>query len=104
VGFLRKNGAFTFFMFPHATSTRFLGVTAHDYIVGSYVDKLGLTHGFLLTSPLFQRNMAWASIDDPDGIGTTVVTSVNIHKNIAGYYVDVLGKTHGFIATPASSK
>ncbi len=102
-GFLRKNGTYTNFSYPGSASTEFLAVTAHDYIVGSYVDSKGATHGFLLTSPLW-KNITWLSIDDPDGVGTTVVTSVNIHKDLVGYYVDGSGNTHGFLAIPSSSK
>lgn len=103
VGFLRKNGTYTTFSYPGAASTQFLGVTAHDYVVGSFKDQAGATHGFLLVSPLWKRGTTWQQIDDPEGVGTTVVTSVNIHKALVGYYVDSYGVTHGFLATPGSS-
>lgn len=104
VGFLRRDGTYTEFSYPGAVSTQFLGVTVHDYIVGSYVDQHGATHGFLLTEPLRPNETAWQSIDDPNGVGTTVVTSVNIHEDLVGYYVDGSGTTHGFLATPSSRK
>ncbi len=100
VGFLLHDGAFTFYSFPHATSTEFLGITILDRIVGTYVDKSGKTHGFLLLEPLRPNHTTWQSIDDPNGVGTTSVTSINIHYDVVGYYVDRFGKTHGFLATP----
>ena len=102
VGFIRKSGVFATFSFPGSTGTEFLGVTAHDYIVGSYTDALG-THGFLLISPLWKRGTIWIPIDVP-GATSTVVTSVNIHLQIVGYYVDAVGITHGFLGTPDSSR
>jgi hypothetical protein len=103
VGFLLKNGTYTTFSYPGAASTQFLGVTAHDYIVGSFKDQAGATHGFLLVSPLWKPGTTWEQIDDPEGIGSTVATSVNIHKALVGYYTDSYGVMHGFLATPGSS-
>jgi hypothetical protein len=103
VGFLRKNGHYSYFSYPGSVSTEFLGVTIRDYIVGSYVDSRGVTHGFLLASPL-SKNPTWQSIDDPDAVGPTVVTSINAHLDLVGYYVDSQGNTNGFLATPSSSK
>jgi hypothetical protein len=104
VGFLRKNGTYTTFSYPGSKDTEFLGITAHDYVVGSYVDTSGATHGFLLISPLWKPGTTWQSVDDPNAVGKTVATSVNVHKDIVGYYVDSTGATHGFLATPNSSK
>lgn len=100
-GFLLRDGSYTFYSYPHATSTEFLGITILDRIVGAYVDKSGKTHGFLLTDPQRPNHTAWQSIDDPNGVGTTTVTSINIHYDLVGYYVDRFGKTHGFLATPS---
>jgi hypothetical protein len=103
VGFIRKNGTYTYLIYPHAKSTRFLNVTAFDTICGSYVDKTGATHGFILISPLWKPGTTWQSIDDPNGIGSTVATSVNIHDDVVGYYTDSYGNVNGFLATPSSS-
>jgi hypothetical protein len=104
VGFIRKNNQDTALNYPGAASTQFWGITAYDMIGGSYVDKAGTTHGFLLQTPLVRGGPTWQTIDDPDAAGTTVVTSVNIHKDLVGYYVDSGGATHGFLATPSSAK
>jgi hypothetical protein len=102
-GFLIKgnSGKVVELSYPGATSTQFLGITIDDRIVGSYVDSLGLTHGFLLLHPLW-TSISWQELDDPNGIGTTVATSINLHYDIVGWYVDLSGVTHGFLATPLS--
>lgn len=103
-GFLLSDGAYSFYEFPRSTGTEFLGVTVLDRIVGSYTDKSGKSHGFLLMEPLRPNHTTWQSIDDPNGVGTTVVTSINIHYELVGYYVDRFGKTHGFLATRWTSR
>jgi hypothetical protein len=101
VGFLLRLGTFTEFTYPGATDTKFLGVTVYDQIVGSYVDSGGSTHGFLLTEPL-KPSIAWQQVDEPNAVGTSVVSGINQSDDIAGYYVDSAGNTNGFFATLAS--
>ena len=96
-GFLLKGGHYTEFDFPNSTNTTPFGVNQSDQIVGSYVDSNGAMHGFLLSSPLSHAN--WKSIDDPNGIGTTVVNGLNDHGKLVGFYVDSAGNTDGFLAT-----
>jgi hypothetical protein len=96
VGFLIKNGTFSEFLFPNAVSTTPFGINANDEIVGSYTDTNNLTHGFTLTNPL--TNAHFAKIDDPNGIGTTIVNGVNDLGALVGFYVDGAGNTDGFIA------
>jgi hypothetical protein len=101
VGFLLRLGTFTEFSYPAATDTKFLGVTVFDQIVGSYVDSGGSTHGFLLTEPL-KPSIGWQQIDEPNAVGTTVVSGINQSDDIVGYYLDSAGNTNGFFATLAS--
>jgi len=96
VGFLLKNKTFTEFDFPNSTNTTPFGINKYDQIVGSYVDAAGNMHGFLLSSPLHHAN--FQSIDDPNGIGTTVVNGLNDKGNLVGFYVDGAGNTDGFFA------
>jgi probable HAF family extracellular repeat protein len=96
-GFLYKGGHYTEFDFPNSTNTTPFGVNIKDQIVGSYVDSNGAMHGFLLSSPL--NNAHWKSIDDPNGIGTTVVNGLNDNAQLVGFYVDGAGNTDGFLAT-----
>jgi hypothetical protein len=98
VSFLLRNGAFSAFTFPNSTNTTAFGMNNKDQIVGSYLDAKGASHGFVLTHPL--NNAKWVSIDEPDGIGTTVVNGVNDLGQLVGFYVDKAGNTDGFVATP----
>ena len=95
--FLYKGGHYTEFDFPNSTNTTAFGVNLNDEIVGSYVDSTGAMHGFTLKSPL--NNATWKSIDDPNGIGTTIVNGINDNAQLVGFYVDGAGNTDGFIAT-----
>jgi len=96
-GYLLKGSTFTEFSYPGSTNTTPFGVNQSDEIVGSYVDASAMTHGFTLISPL--KNAKWQSIDDPNGIGTTVVNGLNDKGNLVGFYVDGAGNTDGFLAT-----
>ncbi len=98
VGFLYKNGSFSEGAVPNASSTTPLGVNINDEIVGSYLDATGASHGYTLTSPL--SHAQFQKIDDPNGIGTTVVNGVNDAGDLVGFYVDASGNTDGFAARP----
>ena len=37
-------------------------------------------------------------VDDPNGIGSTVVNGVNAAGELVGFYVDAAGNTDGFLA------
>ncbi len=97
VGFLLKGNTFTEFDFPGSTNTTPLGVNKADQIVGGYVDGNGQMHGFVLSSPL--KNAQWQSIDDPNGIGTTIINGINDKGSLVGFYVDGNGNTDGLLAT-----
>jgi hypothetical protein len=94
IGFLEKAGNFSTFSYPSASSTTPFGVNVHDDIVGSYATS-SASHGFLLTSPLTKAK--FLSIDDPNGIGTTVINGLNDRVNMVGFYVDSAGNTDGML-------
>ena len=96
-GFLLRGTTFTLFSFPHSNNTTPFGINLSDQIVGSYVDGAGKTHGFLLTNPLTHAH--YQSIDDPNGIGTTIINGINDNASLVGFYVDSAGNTDGFLAT-----
>ena len=98
VGFLLKNGIFTEFVYPNTTITTPFGINDKDQIVGSYVDGAGAMHGFLLSNPLTHAH--FQTVDDPNGIGTTVINGINDHTDLVGFYVDGAGNTDGMLATP----
>ena len=95
-GFLLKGKSFTEFDFPNSTNTQPFGINKYDQIVGFYVDSNNQMHGFLVSNPL--THAQWQSIDDPNGVGTTVVNGINDNATLVGFYVDAAGNTDGLLA------
>jgi hypothetical protein len=58
------------------------------------VDSESKMCGFFLNHAYYQ------SIDDPNGISTTTINSLNDEGQLAGFYVDGNGNTDGFLANP----
>ena len=56
-------------------------------------------HGFVLDHPT-GPGTTWHSIDDPNGIGSTVVNGINNAGDLVGFYTDAAGNTDGMLATP----
>jgi probable HAF family extracellular repeat protein len=96
---LIHNGHLTAFGFPGGSDTQALGVNDKDQIVGSYLDGADVQHGFLLSSPLGPVSK-WRGIDDPNGVGTTLVNGLNDAGDLVGFYIDTAGNTDGMLATP----
>jgi uncharacterized membrane protein len=86
--------------YPAATFTQALGLNNLGDVVGAYTDALGKTHGFIhnVVSTQFE------SIDEINGVGTTVVNGLNNVGQIVGFYVDMAGKTNGFVGTISSCR
>lgn len=95
--FLKTGKRFSALSFPGGSDTQAFGVNDADQIVGSYVDGGGVMHGFLLSNPL--THAQWESIDDPNGIGSTVVNGLNNKGDLVGFYTDAAGDTDGMLAT-----
>jgi hypothetical protein len=104
VGYLLKGGSFTVYAYPHAAITKPWGINWQDQIVGQYTDSgapsdPAPTHGFVYTDPLTKPY--WASIDEPNANGYTVLTSIQDSDYMVGYYRGADGKhTNGFLASP----
>jgi uncharacterized membrane protein len=81
--------------YPGATFTQALGLNNLGEVVGDYIDASGAMHGFLDVHGALQ------SIDDPLGVGTTVVNGINDKGQLVGFFVDAAGATEGFLASPA---
>src|SRR5215813_3287009 len=96
---LRHAGHLTTYQFPGGSDTQAFGVNSTDHIVGSYLDGNGVEHGFVLASPLGPRSH-WMKIDDPNGVGSTVVNGINAAGDLVGFYTDGGGNTHGMLARP----
>lgn len=93
-----SNGHVDRFSVPGATMTQAFGVNDGDLVVGAYQLGTGNTatsHGFIW-SPGF----GFATVDEPAGIGSTLINGVNDHGRIVGFYTDSAGNTDGFLGTP----
>jgi len=94
-GFLFYNGGFARLTYPGSTFTQALGVNDSNEVVGTYTDTSNLTHGFTWKAGV------WQSIDDPNGIGSTVVNGINNAGTLVGFWGNVgAGISHGFVAVP----
>ncbi len=95
-GFLYKMHTFTSFSVPNATATNAFGINEKDEIVGAYTDAAMNSHGFTVTNLL--KKPVYTTVDDPSGIGTTVINGINTNGDLVGFYS--VGKiVHGFLAT-----
>jgi hypothetical protein len=89
----------TSFQYPGGSDTQAFGINDKNQIVGSYLDSAGVMHGFVLTDPTGPVSH-WQTIDDPNGIGSTVVNGINNAGDLVGFYTDAAGNTDGMLATP----
>ncbi|HEV3294857.1 MAG TPA: CHRD domain-containing protein [Streptosporangiaceae bacterium] len=92
-------GHLTTLQFPGGSNTQAFGVNFRDQIVGSYTDGSGTSHGFVLSNPMGPKSH-WTTIDDPHGVGSTVVNGINNAGDLVGFYADSAGDTHGMLGTP----
>jgi hypothetical protein len=92
-------GQLTTYQFPGGSDTQAFGINPEHQIVGSYLDGNGVQHGFVLSDPLGPTSH-WQKIDDPNGVGSTVVNGINGAHDLVGFYTDAAGNTHGMLATP----
>ncbi|MGD0683667.1 MAG: hypothetical protein ABSA03_00990 [Streptosporangiaceae bacterium] len=97
--FLLAGSQLITYQFPGGSDTEAFGINASDEIVGSYLDGSGVMHGFTLSHPMGPVSH-WQSIDDPNGIGSTVVNGINDAGDLVGFYTDSAGNTDGMLATP----
>jgi hypothetical protein len=92
-------GQLTTFQFPGGSDTQAFGINPQRQIVGSYLDGNGVMHGFVLTNPQGPTSH-WQKIDDPNGVGSTVVNGINGAGDLVGFYTDSAGNTDGMLASP----
>jgi hypothetical protein len=98
VGFLVSHARYNDFDLPGSTNTQPFGINNRDEIVGSYVDAKGQMHGFVLTDPTTRAT--FKTIDDPSGVGSTVINGVNGSGQLVGFYQNSAKNTVGFLARP----
>ena len=94
-GFVKNagGGVVTHFLVPHSATTQLLGINNSGVAVGFYVDGAGVTHGLYYTP----STGAWTTVDDPNGVGGTVVNGINNKNQLVGFYTDAAGNTHGML-------
>jgi probable HAF family extracellular repeat protein len=80
--------------YPNSTNTQCLGINTKGEIVGFYNDAAGAIHGF------HYQSGTWTSIDDPNGVGATLVNGINDSGTIVGFYVISAAVNTGFVAIP----
>jgi probable HAF family extracellular repeat protein len=93
-GFLLIGSQLTTLDAPNSTFTQALGLNNKGQVVGAFMDQEGNTHGFVWTSA-----NGFRTIDDPNGVGTTIVNGINDHGDLVGFY-GTAPINSGFIAFP----
>jgi hypothetical protein len=81
-----------------AKSTQALGCS-QNFIVGSFVDTKGATHGFLAdikASQFFPFDAPGSSQTAAFGVAGTVINGVNDNADFVGFFSDG-AKVHGFV-------
>jgi hypothetical protein len=94
-GFFLNFGSLTTLDFPGSIFTQALGLNNVNEVVGSYQDNAGASHGFVYNTV----TKKYQSVDDPNGIGTTVVNGTNDKHQLVGFWGTNPNNT-GFVATP----
>ena len=94
-GWLKVQGHFTVLDYPGSTGTQALGLNNKGLVVGSWTDTSGNSHGFVYTV----ASGTFTSVDDPDGIGTTLVNGINDKGMLVGFYGNA-PLNSGFVAAP----
>jgi hypothetical protein len=90
--FLKLGGSFITLAVPGADMTQAFGVNDSDWVVGTYTVGTA-THGFI-----WRPGLGFiANIDDPHGVGTTVLNGINDENDIVGFYTDGGGNVDGLV-------
>ena len=82
--------------YPNSTFTQALGLNNRGQVVGAYMDSSGLTHGFVYTV----SSGHYATVDDPNGVGSTIANGINDGGAIVGSLDGAPLINSGFIAMP----
>jgi hypothetical protein len=98
-GFLDQGGTFTTIRVPGFANTQVLGMNNMGQLVGQAFGPLGFTKGFVYNV----ATATFTSVNDPSGIGATVVNGINDAGDLVGFYVNGAGNTIGMLATPAAA-
>lgn len=97
-GYILNRGIFMPLDFPGSTFTQALGLNNRGQVVGTYQDAAGQSHGFVYRI----GTSSFTSVDEPNGVGTTLVNGINDAGKLVGFYGTAPINT-GFVATPVSA-
>jgi hypothetical protein len=103
-GFVKRtNGQFVKLAAPYSgvTMTQAFGINDSGLVVGAYTTGSGTsaqTWGFTWQAGHFHK------VNDPNGIGSTIINGVNDRGELVGFYMDAANNnnTDGFLARPRS--
>ncbi len=98
VAFVKSGNHFTTIVKKGATMTQAFGVNDAGEVVGAYTYGTGSSaksYGFTWT-----RAHGMVKVNDPHGIGSTIINGVNDLGDLVGFYTDSAGNTDGFLAKP----
>jgi hypothetical protein len=94
VSFLRRaNGQLVTFAKAGADETQAFGINKGGVIVGAYTIG-NSSFGFIWQAGNFRM------LNDPNGVGSTVINGINNADDLVGFYTDAHGNTDGFLARP----
>ncbi|MGA3089814.1 MAG: hypothetical protein ABSD75_14450 [Terriglobales bacterium] len=99
-GWVQIQGHFTILNYPGALQTSASGLNNKGLVVGFWVDASVNTHGFVYDT----ASSTFTSVDDPNGVGETIVNGVNDNGDLVGFYGPGncnSSQCSGFVATPA---
>jgi hypothetical protein len=93
--FLLVGNTYEILNVPGASATQAFGVNDSDQVVGQYTAANGKTmHGFLFDG------RSYKTLDDPAGVGSTLINGINNAGDVVGFYTDAAGNTDGFVGMP----
>jgi hypothetical protein len=96
-GFLRRSDGKVFHLdVPGAAMTQAFGVNDGDEVVGAYTVGTGsnaMSYGFI-----WAPGFGFETVNDPHGVGSTVINGVNDRGTLVGFYTDAAGNTDGMLA------
>src|ERR1700683_281051 len=94
ISFLRRaNGQVVTFAKAGADETQAFGINKGGVIVGAYTIG-NSSFGFIWQAGSFR------TLNDPGGVGSTVINGINNADELVGFYTDARGNTDGFLARP----
>ena len=101
--FIMKGTSFKTLKYPGSSSTLAFGISNSSEVVGNYTTGSGknqVTHGFT-----WSAKHGYQTVDDPSGVGSTVVNGVNSAGDLVGFYNTNGGNvTKSFLAIPVKSE